>query len=56
MNSAGYDHFPHPGSYDVNRKIYKDHMFVRRDVKRRICNNIGKGRSRIKNTVCKKGR
>ena len=37
LGSAGYDHFPHPGSYDQDRRIFKDQVFVRRDVRRRIC-------------------
>ena len=52
MGFAGYDHFPHPGSYDQDRRIYKDQVFVRRDVKRRICGRREVGGSKIKNTVC----
>ena len=52
MSSAGYDHFPHPGSYDVERRIYKDQMFIRRDVRRRICGDTKRSFSGIKKAVC----
>ena len=57
MDAAGFDHFPHPGSYDLGRKIYKDQVFVRRDVRRRLCGKRkrkGTG-SRIKDMLCKYG-
>ena len=52
MSSAGYDHFPHPASYDAVRNIYKDQMFIRRDVRKRICSDSKRPFRGVKKSVC----